>query len=155
MRTLSLCGLTLFVLAARLGAQSAPDPVRAGYQRLFAGDKAGAHRHFDDLLKQQPDDLAFRLGSLMARRGQIENDESLMPAYERDLDELLRLAEARYGRSDRDSDALRYLASGHMLRAAYRFEHEKGMWSAARDGARAKGYSDSYVKRHPEHGVRT
>jgi hypothetical protein len=152
MRTLTLCGLVLSALAARAAAQPPLDLVRAGYQRLHAGDRAGASRYFDDLLKQQPDDLAFRLGSLVARRGQIEDDESLMPAYERELDELLRLAEARHGRSERDTDALRYLASGYMLRAAYRFEHDKGMWGAARDAAKAKGYSDSYVKRHPEHG---
>jgi hypothetical protein len=133
-------------------AQPSPDPVRVGYQFLHAGDKEAARRHFDGLLKQHPDDLALRLGSLIARRGQLDNDESLIPAYERDLNELLRMAEARYDRSERDSDALRYLASGHMLRAAYRFEHDKGMWGAARDAAKAKNYSDSYVQRHPDHG---
>ena len=152
MRTFTLCGLVLAALATRAATQAPQDPVRAGYQLLHAGDKAAARRHFEDLLKQRPDDLAYRLGSLVARRGQIENDENLIPAYERDLDELLRLAETRYGRSEQDSDALRYLASGYMLRAAYRFEHDKGMWGAARDAAKAKGYSDSYVQRHPDHG---
>ena len=38
-----------------------------------------------------------------------------------------------------------------MVRAAYRFNHDKGMWGAARDGAKSKRYADAYVKRHPGH----
>jgi hypothetical protein len=151
MRTLIVAGVAVLAVAGPVGAQESPDAIRSGYRLLHAGDKAAARRHFDDLLKQKPHDLASRLGSLIARRGQLEDDESLIPGYESDLDELLQLAEARYGRSDHDSDALRYLASGYMLRAAYRFEHDKGMWGAARDAARAKNYSDGYVRRHPDH----
>ena len=39
-----------------------------------------------------------------------------------------------------------------MLRAAYRFSEDKGVWGAARDAARAKGYAEQYIRQHPEHG---
>ena len=39
-----------------------------------------------------------------------------------------------------------------MLRAAYRLSEDKGMWGAARDAARAKGYAEQYIRQHPEHG---
>jgi hypothetical protein len=150
MRALTL-GIGVLILATPAEAQSTPDAVRAGYQLLYAGDATGAVRYFDNLLKQQPGDLSLRFGSLMARMGPIANDDSLSPAYERDLDALIGLADARYRRSRRDTEALRYMAAGHMLRAEYRFEYDKGMWGAARDAAKAKGYGDDYVKLHPEH----
>lgn len=141
------------VLAAPAAAQgTAPETVRAGYNLLHSGDELGALRHFNELLKTRPDDLQYRFGSLMARQRLIADDNSLIPAYEKDVDALIALADARYKRSERDADALRHLASGFMLRAEYRFEYDKGMWGAARDAAKAKGYSDAYVKQHPEHG---
>ena len=39
-----------------------------------------------------------------------------------------------------------------MLRSAYRFNFDKGLWGAARDAARAKGFADEYIKQHPGHG---
>ena len=68
------------------------------------------------------------------------------------LDAVIDLADRRYGKNDQDAEALFYLAQAHMLRATYRFEHDKGMWGAARDGARSKRLADAYIKRHPEHG---
>jgi tetratricopeptide (TPR) repeat protein len=38
-----------------------------------------------------------------------------------------------------------------VVRARYKVEHDKGMWGAARDGARAKRISEAYVKKHPDH----
>jgi tetratricopeptide (TPR) repeat protein len=137
------------------GGSTRQDPpyqqVRAGYQRLHAGDKADALRLFEEELKRTPDDLQLRLGSLAARREQIRDDETLVPAYERDLDALIELADRRYGRSGRDADAHRTLSAAYLLRAEYRYEH-KGMWGAARDAAKAKDYAERYVTQHPEHG---
>ena len=61
-------------------------------------------------------------------------------------------AEQRYSRSHADAEALFYLAQGYLLRSTYRLEHDKGVFGAARDAAKAKGYADTYIKQHPEHG---
>jgi hypothetical protein len=39
-----------------------------------------------------------------------------------------------------------------MMRAEYRVSYDKGMWGAARDAAKAKGYIDGFVKKFPETG---
>jgi tetratricopeptide (TPR) repeat protein len=150
MRAFVRCGVAFILTVAPAAAQTPVDQVRAGYQRLHAGDKAAALRLFEEELKVRPDDLQLRLGSLAARREQIRDDETMEPAYERDLDALIKLADSRYGRSSRDADAHRTLSAAYLLRAEYRFEH-KGMWGAARDAAKAKDYGESYIKQHPEH----
>ena len=68
------------------------------------------------------------------------------------MDAFIADAEARHGRSATDDEALFYLGNAYFVRASYRFDHDKGVWGAARDGARSKRLADAYVKRHPEHG---
>ena len=86
--------------------------------------------------------------ALRSRRGQpVARGE-----FERQIDAFIADAASRYDRSATDDEALFYLANAHFLRASCRFDHDKGMWGAARDGARSKRLSDAYVKRHPEHG---
>ena len=72
--------------------------------------------------------------------------------FERLMDGFIADAHARYDRAASDSEALFYLANGHMARARYRYDYDRGMWGAARDGAKAKKLSEVYVQRHPEHG---
>src|SRR5262249_40884269 len=45
-----------------------------------------------------------------------------------------------------------YLAQGYMLRGRFRVEQDKGVWSAARDAARARSHIEAYLQRYPEHG---
>jgi hypothetical protein len=151
MRSLRGIALAAAVVAVpgAAGAQAAADPILSGYQQFHRGDKTGAIQHFAALLAQKPDDLAARFGHLAARYKRLQPADE--PAFTRDLDSLIGLAEARHSNTDQDTEATFYLAQAHMLRAEYRFDHNKGMWGAARDGARAKGYIDDYVKRHPEH----
>jgi hypothetical protein len=73
-----------------------------------------------------------------------------MPAFEKALDAIIGLADARYDRTHQDTEALFYLANAHLLRAEFRFDHDRGMWGAARDGANAKSYIETYVKKYPE-----
>ena len=47
-------------------------------------------------------------------------------------------------------DAVFHAAFAYTLRSAYRFQHQRGVVSAARDGGKARGYIDDYLKRHPE-----
>lgn len=149
--------LTAAVLLMAAGtpaaAQTLPtDPVAEGYHLLYSGDKVGAVRHFKNLLAANPDDLPRRFGLLMAERARLDHDVPLRPAFERDLDALVELADARYGRTSADTEALFYAALGHMMRAEYRVSYDKGMWGAARDAAKAKGYIDGFVKKFPETG---
>ncbi|HKV98683.1 MAG TPA: tetratricopeptide repeat protein [Vicinamibacterales bacterium] len=149
--------LTAAVLILAAGtpaaAQTLPtEPVAEGYHLLYSGDKAGAVRHFKNLLAANPDDLPRRFGLLMAERARIDRDAPLRPAFERDLDALVEMADTRYGRTSADTEALFYAAQGHMMRAEYRVSYDKGMWGAARDGAKAKGYIDAFVKKSPETG---
>jgi hypothetical protein len=134
---------------ATAGAQTGTDPILSGYQQFHRGDKTGAIQHFAALLGQQPDDLAARFAHLAARYKRLQPADE--PPFTRDIDALIGLAEARRSKTVQDTQATFYLAQAHMLRAEYRFDHHKGMWGAARDGAKAKGYIDEYVKRHPEH----
>jgi tetratricopeptide (TPR) repeat protein len=134
-------------------AQSAPsDPIAAGYHLLWSGDKVAALRHFEKLLESHPNDLPARFGWLMVQNDRVDVDDSVQPALERGLDGFIDLATARYDRNKQDAEALLYTAQAHLLRATYRFDHDKGLWGAARDGAKAKGYIDTYVKEHPETG---
>lgn len=144
-------GLTLAVCAPAPAA-SAQDEVLAAYQRFYRGDIEGALHDFDALLAASPGGLAARFGLLQVLDHQVDNSRALEPEFEKQVDAFLADAEARYGRSDTDDEALFYLGNAYLLRAAYRFDHDKGMWGAARDGARSKRAMDTYVKRHPEHG---
>jgi hypothetical protein len=139
--------------AAPAAAQSArAEQVASGYQLLYAGDERGAIRHFQSLLGTSPDDLAYRFGLLTAERERLDNDVPLRADFERRLDGIIALADKRYGRTTQDAEALFYLAQAYLMRARYRVDYDKGMWGAARDGVKAKNYSEAYVKVHPEHG---
>ena len=134
-------------------AQTLPtEPVVEGYHLLYSGDKTGAMIHFTGLLAAHPDDLPRRFGLLMAERSRLDADAALRPTFERQLDALVDLADARYDRTTQDSEALFYAAQSHMMRAEYRVTYDKGMWGAARDGAKAKGCIDTFIKRYPETG---
>ena len=139
-------------LAASASPSSAQDDVYAGYQRFYRGDTPGAKRELETLLKETPGRLPVRFALLQILNQQVDGNHALEPEFEKQLDAFLADADARYGRSDKDDEALFYAGNGYMLRAAYRFDHDKGMWGAARDGARSKRYMETYVKRHPEHG---
>ncbi len=126
----------------------APD-VAQGYALLHRGDRAAAIRHFTTLADAQPDHLGARFGRAMAELELIALDDSLVDAYETRLDALVDDAYRRHRAAPTDASAHFHLAQAYMLRATFRFEHDKGMWGAARDGAHAKSYSESYVARYP------
>jgi len=128
------------------------EDVLAGYQRFYKGDKDGALREFERLVAASPARLAARFGLLQVLEDRIGTNRALGPEFERQMDAFIADAESRYGRSASDDEALFYLGNAHFLRAAYRFDYDKGMWGAARDGARSKRLADAYVKRRPEHG---
>ena len=144
-----LLALTVILAASPSSAQ---DDVLAGYQRFHRGDVDGAKRDLDAALKETPGRLAVRFALLRILDRQTDNNHALEPEFEKQLDAFIADAEARYGRSENDEEALFYLANAHLMRAAYRVDHDKGTWGAARDGARSKRYADTYIKRHPEHG---
>src|SRR5829696_2652542 len=132
-------------------ASAADDPVLAGYQQFYRGDSDGAKQHFQRLIAANPTGLPARFGLLQILDDDVGANRPAQAEFERLIDGFIADAEARRGRSDRDDEALFYLANAHMVRAAYRFNYDKGMWGAARDGARSKRLADTYVKRHPEH----
>jgi tetratricopeptide (TPR) repeat protein len=133
-------------------ASAQDDPVLAGYQRFYRGEKDEARADLEKFLAAHPASLPARFALVQILESRARDDRSLEADVERRLDSLIADADARYDRSDKDDEALFYLANAHMVRAAYRYNHDKGMWGAARDGAKSKRYSDAYVKRHPEHG---
>jgi len=128
------------------------DDVLAGYQRFYRGDKDGAAREFERLVAANPGRLPARFGLLQVLEDRLDANKSLEGGFERQIDAFIADAEARNSRSATDDEALFYLGYAHFLRAAYRYDHDKGMWGAARDGARSKHLADAYVKRRPEHG---
>ncbi len=146
-----------FLLAAAVGSPALASPaddaaVLHGYRTYYAGDLDGARGEFERLLQAKPTDLAARFGLLNVLERRLREHRGEAPDFERRIDAFLADAQARYDRAESDSEALFYLANGHMARARYRFDYDRGMWGAARDGARAKKLSDIYVRRHPEHG---
>jgi hypothetical protein len=150
LRVLAISAVLLAVPAAHASAQTARQQIVAGYDLLHRGDSAGASRHFEALQKSVPNDLAVRYGWLMVERDRIDFDPARMAPFEKALDAIIDLAGARYGRTHQDTEALFYLANAHLMRAVFRFDHDRGMWGAARDGANAKSYIDTYVKKYPE-----
>jgi hypothetical protein len=144
----------VMVIGCRAPALASPpdEDVLAGYQRFYRGDKDGAAREFERLIAANPGRLPARFGLLMTLDDRSEANRSLEVEFERQMDAFIADAEARYNRSATDDEALFYLANAHFLRASYRFDHDKGMWVAVRDGARSNRLADIYVKRHPEHG---
>ena len=149
LRSLAITAALLSIPAADAYAQTPRDQIVAGYDLMHRGDAAGASKYFEAIQKSVPNDLAVRFGWLMAERDRIDFDPARAAPYEKALDSIIDLADARYGRTHEDTEALFYLANAYLVRAAYRFDHDKGMWGAARDGAKAKGYIDTYVKKYP------
>jgi Tetratricopeptide repeat len=143
-------GAVAFAAAAR--PADANDAVLAGYQKFYGGDKAGAQRHFEQLVAGRPADLPARFGLLVVLEDRSRGNPAAEAEFERHAESFLADAERRHLRSATDDEALFYVANGYMLRARYRVNHDKGMFGAARDGAKAKRYVDAYVKRRPEHG---
>ena len=142
-----------FLLAAAAGSPVLASPaddaaVLHGYRTYYAGDLDGARGEFERLLQSKPADLAARFGLLNVLERRLREHRGEAPDFERRIDAFLADAQARYDRAESDSEALFYLANGHMARARYRFDYDRGMWGAARDGARAKKLSDIYVIAH-------
>ena len=150
MTTLPLA-LCLWLLASPANAET-QDAVLEGYQQVYAGRPEDATGHFNRLRARDQQALGPWFGALFATVGQLEYDDTLEAPFEQSLDTFIDEASARYRRSPQDAEALFYLAQAHMLRGTHRVSNDKGMWGAARDGARAKSLADEYIKRHPEHG---
>ncbi len=148
-RSLAITAVLSWLSVAQAAAQTPRERIAAGYELLHAGDPGAASRYFETLLQATPNDLAVRFGWLMAERDRIDFDAARTPPFEKALDAIIDLAGTRYGRTTKDTEALFYLANAHLLRAAFRFDHDRGMWGAARDGANAKSYIDKYVKEYP------
>ena len=111
-----------------------------------------ALQHFERQIAERPGELAPAFGALAVRHTRLAVDDSEEQIFEQRIDRFIADASSRYNRNKKDDEALFYLSQAHMLRGGFRFEYDKGMWGAARDGATAKNYSDAYVARHPEHG---
>jgi tetratricopeptide (TPR) repeat protein len=128
------------------------DPaVQRAYRFLHDADHRAAQHEFERLVATRPHDLPARFGLLRVLDARASLAPALLPDFERQLERFIVDAEARYGRSADDAEATFYLAHVLLLRARYRVQHDKGIWGAARDGARAKRVSESYVRRHPQH----
>lgn len=131
----------------------AQDAVLAGYRKYYAGDRAGARQALEAVLASNPGSLPARFGLLHILMRRADEERGVEKELERNLEAFLADAEKRHDRSNgQDFEAIFYLANGYMMRAQYRVNHDKGMWGAARDGAKAKRLIDAYVRRYPEHG---
>ena len=154
-RAIGLGLIWLVVAPAAALAQTpagASDPVLAGYLRFYNGDREGAYQHFAALRARDPGNLTLWYGQLFAHEARIETRPALKTSFEQEIDRFLATAEERYTRTHADSEALFSLANGYLLRSRHRLEHNNSVWGAARDAAKSKGYSDEYLKQHPEHG---
>jgi hypothetical protein len=152
--TIATCVWVLsFAGAVRTAAAQAPvDPaVKAAYETFYRGDKAGADAAFQ-ALASRPNDLDGSLGRLLVAHSRLGPDTAPSPEFEQSLDGFIARASVRYDRSHADEDALFHLAFAYTLRSAYKFQHQKGVVGAARDGARARTYADAYLTLHPEDG---
>jgi len=128
------------------------EPVRAGYERLYRGDSEGAYQHFKQLAGREPDNLAAAYGVLQAMDAMGLEEAARQKEFESHSAALLGRAQARYDKNKQDKEALFYLAQAYGTLAKYKFEHDKGMWGAARDAAKAKNYSEDYVRLDPGRG---
>src|SRR5436853_6517711 len=110
-RVRAIClGFALALGACPLhAAQGQDDDVLAGYQRFYRGDKEGASRDFERLVAANPARLAARFGLLSALENRSAGNHALEPEFERQMEAFLADAEARYGRSAADDEALLYL----------------------------------------------
>src|SRR5579864_4793149 len=130
----------------------ADDALRAAYEAYYRGDKAGADAAFHKIVAQRPDDLGGAFGRLVVAYSRLGPHSAASPAFEQSINAFIGRAADRYDRNRTDEDALFHLAFAYTLRSAYRFEYQTGVIGAARDGGRARGYIDTYLKAHPEDG---
>jgi hypothetical protein len=150
-------GIAIVAAAAKVALAQAPattaaDPVLAGYLRFYEGDREGAYQQFESLRARDPENLTVWYGQLFVHEARIETRPALKTSFEQEIDRFLAKADERYSRTHADSEALFSLANGYLLRGRHRLEHNNSVWGAARDAAKSKGYSDEYLKLHPEHG---
>ncbi len=143
----------LVCASAATAAPSTTDPgLRAAYEAYYRGDKDGADAAFREIGTRQPDELGAAFGRLVVAYSRLGPYSAPSPTFEHSVDAFIARAADRYDRNRSDEDALFHLAFGYTLRSAYRFEHQTGVIGAARDGGRARGYIDTYLKAHPEDG---
>jgi tetratricopeptide (TPR) repeat protein len=142
----------LLIFSASAAAQGAVDPdLRTAYEAFYRGDKAAADTAFR-AIASRPDDLAGAFGGLLVAHSRLGPDSAASPDFERDLDAFIDRIGTRYDRNHSDEAALFHLAFAYTLRSAYKFQHQKGIVGAARDGGRARGYIDKYLAVHPDNG---
>ena len=151
------CGVAIVAAAANVALAQAPaataaDPVLAAYLRFYDGDREGAYQQFESLRARDPENLTVWYGQLFVHEARIETRPALKTSFEQEIDRFLAKADERYSRTHADTEALFSLANGYLLRSRHRLEHNNSVWGAARDAAKSKGYSDEYLKQHPEHG---
>jgi tetratricopeptide (TPR) repeat protein len=143
-------GATVALVVVAAAAQRPSDPaIVQGYNLLHQGERDAAIRHFIAHSTAHPAYLGAQLARALAEIDRQSLDPSGAPEFARRLDALIDAASRRHRANAGDADALFHLAQAHMLRATYRFEQDQGMWGAARDGANAKSYSETYLKQHP------
>jgi tetratricopeptide (TPR) repeat protein len=149
---LGLLTIALLWLPAKAVAQAAPgDPqLRAAFDAFYRGDQAAAMAAFGDLAAKRPNDLAGPFGQLLVEHFRLGPYSDPSPAFESHIDGFINRAVGRVDRDRNDMDAVFHAAFAYTLRSAYRFQHQRGVVSAARDGGKARGYIDDYLKRHPE-----
>jgi tetratricopeptide (TPR) repeat protein len=149
-----MVGATVVACVSPATASTArTDPsLRTAYDAYYRGDTAGADAAFQAIVTERPDDLGAAFGRLVIAYSRLGPYSAASPAFEQSVNAFLARASVRYDRNRTDEDALFHLAFGYTLRSAYRFEHQTGLIGAARDGGRARGYIDVYLRSHPEDG---
>jgi hypothetical protein len=130
--------------------QTPADPIAQGYELFYANGPGPALTHFAGVVAARPADLPARFGWLMAAHGRLDSDRAGAVEFEQRLDAFIDAA-TRYGR-DRNDATMRCSTSHRRICYAHmpRFEFDKGTLGAARDRAKAKSYSETYVKAHPD-----
>jgi len=149
---MAVAGLLVCASAAPAAQFSADDGLRGAYEAYYRGDKAGADAAFAQIVARRPDDLGAAFGRLVVAYARLGPYSAPSPPFEQSINAFIARAADRYERNRADGDALFHLAFGYTLRSAYRFEYQTGVIGAARDGGRARGYIDTYLKAHPEDG---
>lgn len=144
--------LAIVISSAATRAQERTDLLAEAYTQLYEGQPEEAHAQFARLRTQNHEALAPWFGSLFVMMARMDHDDSLEATFEPSIDAFIDRASKRHTRSVEDAEAQFYLAQAYLLRSTYRFRFEKGVWGAARDAARSKGYAEDFIKRHPDYG---
>jgi tetratricopeptide (TPR) repeat protein len=148
--------LMLLLRAAPAVAAEPPNDattaLQAAYATFYRGDRAGADAQFRDIEAHHPGELGGLFGQLVVAHARLAPESGPSPAFERAIDAFIATATDRYDRNHSDDDALFHLAFAYTLRSGYKLEHQKGFVGAGRDGGRARGYVDTFLKAHPDNG---